>query len=112
VWSSDGRRIAFERETDGNADVYVMNSDGSGEMRLTRSEAYDGDPAWSPDGTKIAFETDRDGDFELFVMNADGTGVTRLTRNRTGDTSPAWSPAVRGSCSTEAKSPTTLRSTA
>ena len=92
VWSSDGRRIAFERLSNGNADVYIMNSDGSGEMRLTDNAAYDGDPAWSPDGTKIAFETNRDGDFELFVMNADGTGVTRLTRNRTGDTSPAWSP--------------------
>jgi len=92
VWSADGRRIAFESLRDGNAEVYVMNADGSGQMRLSRNEAYDGDLAWSPDGTKIAFETDRDGDFELFVMNADGTGVTRLTGNRTGDTSPAWSP--------------------
>ena len=48
AWSPDGKRIAFYSERDGNADIYVMNADGSGVTQLTRSTAQDGIPAWSP----------------------------------------------------------------
>ncbi len=62
AWSPDGRRIAFMRFSPAgrnwggqNWDVYVMNTDGSGQRRLTRN-AWLAAPAWSPDGRKIAFE--------------------------------------------------------
>ena len=35
VWSPDGKRIAFTSERDGNAEIYVMGSDGSQQTRLT-----------------------------------------------------------------------------
>jgi TolB protein len=55
AWSPDGRRIAFASERDGNAEIYVVNADGTGQRNLTRDPGYEGDPAWSPDGRKIAF---------------------------------------------------------
>ena len=85
-------RIAFDSDRDGNFEVYVMNTDGSGLTRLTSNPAGDGSPAWSPDGTRIAFVSDRDGNFEVYVMNADGSGLTRLTDDPASDDSPAWSP--------------------
>ena len=55
VWSPDGRKIAFMRNSRRrrHREIYVMNADGSGQRRLTRNPAIY--PAWSPDGRKIAF---------------------------------------------------------
>ena len=85
-------RIAFWSNRDGNVDVYVINTDGSGETRLTNNAAIDTQPDWSPDGTKIAFTSNRDGNSEVYVMNADGSGQTRLTNNLGFAGTPAWSP--------------------
>src|SRR5215216_18390 len=71
-------RIAFQSNRDGNIEVYVMNTDGSDQTRLTYSSADDFNPEFSPDGSRIAFSTSRDGNAEIYVMNADGTHQTRL----------------------------------
>ena len=39
VWSPDGRKLAFVSDRDGDAEVYVMNADGSGQRRLTQRGA-------------------------------------------------------------------------
>ena len=48
AWSSDGSRIAFMSDRDGNWEIYVMNADGSDQARLTDNPADDGIPAWAP----------------------------------------------------------------
>jgi Tol biopolymer transport system component len=53
VWSSDGRRIAFERAIlggweRGSREIFVVNVDGSGLQRLTRRPGHDDGPVWSP----------------------------------------------------------------
>ena len=85
-------KIAFESDRNGNAEIYVMNADGSGLTNLTNRAASDFEPSFGPDGSKIAFDSDRDGNGEIYVMNADGTGVTRLTNNVATDFDPAFSP--------------------
>ena len=92
AWSPDSTRIAFQSYRDGNAEIYVMDSDGCCVERLTNHSADDGRPVWSPDGTRIAFDSERDGNREVYVMNADGTGVTKLTNHSADDFSGAWSP--------------------
>ena len=47
-WSPDGRRLAFVSTRDGNAEIYVMNVDGSDQVRLTRNPGNDTEPAWRP----------------------------------------------------------------
>jgi Tol biopolymer transport system component len=51
-WSPDGSQIAFGSERDGNGELYVMNSDGSGSTRITHDPdghgPYDGGPSWDP----------------------------------------------------------------
>jgi hypothetical protein len=47
TWSPDGSQIAFESYRD-SWDIYVMLSDGSGEVRLTADPSIDMEPAWSP----------------------------------------------------------------
>jgi Tol biopolymer transport system component len=85
-------KVAFASNRDGDDEIFVMNSDGSGQQQLTANAATDTRPDWSPDGKKIVFESDRDGNTELYVMNADGTGQTRLTTNTANDNQPVWSP--------------------
>ncbi len=86
------RRIAFNSKRDDNDEIYVMNADGTGQTRLTNSDASGWGPAWSPDGAKIAFNSRRDDNDEIYVMNADGTGRTRLTNNDASDWGPTWEP--------------------
>ena len=84
--------IAFESTRDGNADIFVMNTDGSAVVNVTNDPAVDGDPAWSPDGSKLAFATTRDGNTEIYVMNVNGSGLVRLTDDPAVDRFPSWSP--------------------
>jgi len=89
TFSPDGSRIAVAYKQHDHWDVHVMNADGSGRARLTKTplrviaeQQISGEeprswnnaaPAWSPDGTEIVFLTDRTGKWELWVMNADGS---------------------------------------
>jgi Tol biopolymer transport system component len=93
-WSSDGSKLVFVRD----ADIWVMNADGSGQTNLTNTPppSLDVSPTWSPDGSKIAFTSFRDGGFlmRLYVMNADGSNVVRIsTPDPSQDRNPAWSPS-------------------
>ena len=85
-------KIAFSSRRDGNAEIYVMSADGSGQTRLTTNPAGDYSPAWSPDGGNVAFSSTRDQNYEIYVMNDDGSGQARLTSHGGYDDSPDWSP--------------------
>jgi Tol biopolymer transport system component len=87
-------KIAFASDRDGNFEIYVMNPDGGGLVRVTNNPAEDTHPTWSPDGRRLAFVSNRDGNKEIYVVNADGSGTTRLTNNTAEDFEPAWSPST------------------
>src|SRR5207302_1738401 len=73
-------KIAFTSDRDGNLEIYVMNPDGSDQVRITNNPGVDVCPTWSPDGRKIAFVSQKqDGSFAIFTMNADGAGRTEVT---------------------------------
>src|SRR3982751_4772524 len=66
-------RILYFRQDDiGGTGIYVINSDGTGNTRLTSLDEAGYDPRWSRDGRRIAFVSVRDGNAEIYVMNADG----------------------------------------
>jgi TolB protein len=92
AFSPDGSKIAFTSSRDGNAEIYVMNRDGSGVQRLTNHPASDVTPTWSPTGTQIAFTSDRTGSPQIWIVNADGSGVQQITRETHCDR-PTWSAA-------------------
>src|SRR6187455_987464 len=79
---SQGGKIAFQSCSDGNCEIYLINPDGTGEVRLTFNSGYDAEPSVSANGTKIAFVSARDGQHdEIYSMNLDGSNQTRLTDN-------------------------------
>src|SRR5258705_5605221 len=83
-------KIAFASDRDGNMEIYVMDSDGGGQTRLTEDAGEDFSPSWSPDGSRLTFISTRDGNAEVYVMNVDGTGQTRLTNTTSGEVSPVY----------------------
>ncbi|MFA5014963.1 MAG: M56 family metallopeptidase [Actinomycetota bacterium] len=85
-------KIVYSSGRDGNWEIYVMDSDGKNQVRLTDNDSSDVNPCWSPDGSKIAFESDRDGNWEIYVMDSDGKNQVRLTDNDSEDAYPFWSP--------------------
>jgi Tol biopolymer transport system component len=72
----------------GNAEIYVMGSDGSNPTRLTNNLGTDENPSFSPDCESIAFVNRSD----VYKMSSDGSNIKRLTRNAAGDFAPAFSP--------------------
>lgn len=103
VWSPDGKRMAFSSDrypTDpnfpyGQYDIFVMNADGSGLVRVTQSPASDRSPSWSPDGRKIVYTSDANGIFNLYIADLDSSLIYPITNVLTGCFSPCWSPDGR-----------------
>ena len=98
AFSSD-LHLAPSLSRPGDREIYVMNSDGTGQTRLTKNAAMDTNPSWSPDGTKIAFSSEgflttgrRSGRTDIYVMNSDGGDLTRITYLTESAGGPSWSP--------------------
>jgi TolB protein len=97
-----GSKIAFTRlkETPEShefleAEIWVMNADGTEPRRLTHNTTFDLGAEWSPDGRTIAFHGTQfvagvPVSLSIFLINADGSGQTQLPG--TCGQFPSWSP--------------------
>ena len=98
-WSPDGLQIAFSSGVDLNAELYVIEADGSGLRRLTDDGASDVLPRWSPDGARIVFASDRGtslrmpiAELDLWILDV-ASGQTRALTQGFGDVlGHSWSP--------------------
>ena len=88
--SPDGKKVVCTSYRDGNAEIYVMNADGTQQLRLTNNPAADEAASWSADGARLAFASNRDGDYEIFFMNADGSNQGQATSNTAQDRWTIW----------------------
>jgi hypothetical protein len=73
TWSPDMTRILFAQVSNNNSDVFIMNSDGTGQQRLL-NHSFTFAPTWSPDGARLAFYNGTD----VYVIDLDGTDELRL----------------------------------
>jgi TolB protein len=90
AWSPSGDRIAYASNRSGNYDLWVMKSDGTDQVRLTKSNAFDSEPAWSSDGTELAFISTRSGTKEIWVISSQGTDPRQVTKIGKGCKDPVW----------------------
>ena len=102
-WSPDGKYITFERNLGQIAekpnaqqyDIFIMDSDGSNERRLTDHPVNDGFHTWSPDGQQLAFSSSRNGWPEIYILELASGAIRQLTNNGENDafsSMPGWSP--------------------
>jgi TolB protein len=92
-WSPDGTRLVHRRyfpywpDSSSRDDIYVVDSTGHAEQRLTQDGGVNAEPAWSPDGQWIAWSKSG----TIWLMKSDGTEARALIY---GD-GPSWSPDSR-----------------
>lgn len=96
-WSPDGKKIAFAGQTEGNFDIFVMNPDGTGMVRLTSAKKANGrmasneDPSFSPDGRFVMYTSNRTGNNQIYISTVDGSEERRVTNDNHNYFKPKWS---------------------
>jgi len=77
--SPDGQKVLYSvryysvEQNKSNADLYMMNADGSNVQRLTQTAKSEGSPAFNPDGKRIGFTyPDKDGNDQFCEMTLNG----------------------------------------
>jgi Tol biopolymer transport system component len=109
--SADGW-IVFTSTRDGDLELYKMRLDGTGLVRLTSTEGYDGGAFFSADGKRIVYRASRPateaeradyrgllarklvrpGKLEIYTMDADGSNVRQVTKLGAASFAPFFHP--------------------
>jgi len=76
-----GGELVFERELDGNLDLYLIPAGGGKERRLTDHPAEDGLARFTPDGERIVFTSPRTGNYQIYEVPAAGGPARRIRSN-------------------------------
>lgn len=110
VYSPDGSKIAlvrgieeYGRNRGESTDLFVVNADGTGLRRLTRTPGFvELSPSWDPSGERLAYvrlpqSRSEDAPFgyraPVIQINADGTCPTKaVSASRAFFLVPAWQP--------------------
>ena len=91
-YSPDGKRIAFQTERSGNAEVWVCDAECSAPVQVTDMRAFAGSPRWSPDSRFLAFDCRPRDHSEIDVVDVAGTHPHRVAAFPDGDSViPRWS---------------------
>lgn len=79
-----------------NADICIINTDGSGRQEVVATDAEEHWPVVSPDGTMVAYQSDANGNTDIWVKALGGDpadpGTCLTADSPYRDEAPAWSP--------------------
>ncbi|HTX75200.1 MAG TPA: hypothetical protein VMD29_03265 [Terracidiphilus sp.] len=73
-WSPDGKYLVYTGTLQDSANIYRIDADGSGELRMTSGKAADDGPEYSADGKWVYFCSKRSGKWDGWRMPAEGAG--------------------------------------
>lgn len=107
VWSPDGQKIIVNSSDSANAELDILNADGSSPVFFADLCAYSqtgnapagcganwGSPAWSPDGRTVVFAqfdfTSRT--TEIYSKAIGGGSTIALTQSPGSNSNPSWQP--------------------
>lgn len=87
-------QVALARAVDGNLDLYMMNLDRTGLVRLTEDPADDHAPAWAPDGRTLFFARGPAGgdESDIYALDIESGNEVRLTNDPGVEGEPRVSP--------------------
>lgn len=92
--SLDEGRIAFASTRDGDAEIFVMDADGTNVRQITHNTVNDHSPDWAPDGRRIVFVREAGSEnADLYIVDTVSGRERAFTTSRPWyETDPAWSP--------------------
>lgn len=81
---SPSGRLVYSSVTDGNFNIWTINSDGTNQRQLTSNQGANGAPRFSADERYIIFTSNRSGTNHVWRMNVDGTNQIQLSQGEGG----------------------------
>ena len=90
-FSPDGKKIAFVSDRTGAQQIFVMNSDGTNQRRISMGYGQYSTPAWSPSGEYIAFTKIEEREFFIGIMRPNGSDERLLAKGYMVE-GPSWAP--------------------
>ena len=92
AWSPNSTQLAYVSYENGSPDIFVINSGGTGNKRLTDTPLRDENPCWTKDGNYILFSSNRNlyMSSEIYIMRTAGQLQTPLTNYISDDIYPAF----------------------
>jgi Tol biopolymer transport system component len=84
-------RIAFQRDGT-QSDLWLVDSDGTGEEPLTRTSTPEATPAWSPDASTIVYACAPNGNWDLCTIDINTREVKQLTNTPADEFEPQFTP--------------------
>jgi Tol biopolymer transport system component/predicted Ser/Thr protein kinase len=97
AWMPDGKRITFQSNKEGPANIFWQLADGSGGLeRLTTGESIQTPNSSSPDGQLLAFiEVDPTTGFDILVLRMGDRKAQPFLRTQFNESAPRFSPDGR-----------------
>jgi len=94
AWTPDGKRISFQSNKTGPANIYWQPADGSGGMeRLTTQDVTQVPSSWTPDGKFLAYiEPSPMTGYDIWVLRLSDRKAQPFLQTQFNETSPRFSP--------------------
>ena len=90
--SPDGRTVALSVWVQGQRDLYLYDTEGRVQRRLTVDGASDIDPSWSVDGETLYFASDRSGVWNIYAIDLAAERLYQITNVLGGAMRPSVHP--------------------
>lgn len=92
-WTPDNQ-LVYGSYKSGNADIWMMNADGTNQRQLTYEPTREMVPLVTPDGRFMVFASKGSGPAHLWKMDSNGENLKQLTDGQ-GEQNPSISPDSR-----------------
>jgi len=95
--SPDGKKIVYQKmgfdimEDKSVGSLWIMNTDGSNNQKLTARDQNESSPSWSPSGDRIAFVSAGKNGAEIFLYWVNSGNFARITQLPKSPSSLTWS---------------------
>jgi len=90
--SPDDKFVVFQSNRQGNLELYMTDSEGAQQTRLTTTKSNNVNAMVGPDNEHVIFQSDRNGNWDLYLLNVKTGADKQLTSSTGDDVNAYWSP--------------------